>query len=224
MGAGKTSWAIQMMNERPQERFLYVTPYLNECDRIIEACGEERFCQPHDKAGKTKLEDLKAAMAEGRSIATTHELFKMIDREVLAHAEDHGYILILDEVIEVIKPVALDKLDPDVEDMEYSGRVQAMLDREVLVKGEARGNGLAVSLLPGPERRLGFGEIRRYAEEGRAGHGEWRHAGLAIPCRLLFPFQGSLQSDLPVQWAGTEGLLRHSRNGLFQPFGGQSRR
>lgn len=167
MGAGKTSWAIQMMGDRSHERFLYVTPYLNECDRIVEACGSDRFSQPHDKTGQTKLDDLKASMAEGKSVATTHELFKSIDREVMGYVEDHGYILILDEVIEVIKPVSPKKLDADTEELKYSEWVQAMLDREVLVKGEAKGNGSVVCLLPGSEGRLGFGDIRRYAEEGR---------------------------------------------------------
>ncbi len=168
MGAGKTSWAIQMMNDRHAEKFLYVTPYLNECDRIVEACGSDRFKKPHDKTGQTKLDDLKKWMAEGKSVATTHELFKRIDREVMEYVVDHGYILVLDEVIEVIRPVAPKKLDPDAEEVKYSEWVQAMLDCQVLIKGEASGNGSAVKLLPGPETRLvGYGEFRRYAEEGR---------------------------------------------------------
>jgi hypothetical protein len=170
MGAGKTSWAIQMMNERPAEKFLYVTPYLNECDRIVKACGSDRFCEPHDKAGKTKLDSLKASIAEGRSVATTHELFKSIDLEVLGYVEDHGYILILDEVIDVIRPVAPEKAgyDIDFETTKYSEWVQALIDREVLAKGEAKGDGSAVSLIPGPEGRFpGFAKFRLYADEGR---------------------------------------------------------
>ena len=46
MGAGKTSFAIQMMNERKDVNWLYITPLLNECDRIVKACPKRKFVQP----------------------------------------------------------------------------------------------------------------------------------------------------------------------------------
>ena len=36
MGAGKTSYAIQMMTERTEDKFMYVTPFLDEVSRICE--------------------------------------------------------------------------------------------------------------------------------------------------------------------------------------------
>lgn len=37
MGSGKTSWAIQYINESPMAtKFIFITPYLTEIERIIE--------------------------------------------------------------------------------------------------------------------------------------------------------------------------------------------
>lgn len=38
MGSGKTSWAIDEMNSHPERRYLYVTPYLAETERIVASC------------------------------------------------------------------------------------------------------------------------------------------------------------------------------------------
>jgi len=35
MGAGKTSAAINLINNNPDKLFLFVTPYLSEVDRIV---------------------------------------------------------------------------------------------------------------------------------------------------------------------------------------------
>lgn len=46
-GAGKTSAAINFMNNFPNDqRFLYITPYLTEVERIISACPNKKFKQP----------------------------------------------------------------------------------------------------------------------------------------------------------------------------------
>lgn len=44
MGRGKSSAAIQYMNEhKTEKRFMYITPYLTEVERICECCD---FDQP----------------------------------------------------------------------------------------------------------------------------------------------------------------------------------
>lgn len=35
MGSGKSSAAITYMNEHPDDKFIYITPYLNEVKRIV---------------------------------------------------------------------------------------------------------------------------------------------------------------------------------------------
>ena len=45
-GKGKTSWAIQHMKENPHERFLFITPFLTEVERIKTECAELDFVDP----------------------------------------------------------------------------------------------------------------------------------------------------------------------------------
>ena len=51
-GYGKTSWAINHMNEEKFERFIYITPYKDELKRVIKSCDEREFVQPNEKLGK----------------------------------------------------------------------------------------------------------------------------------------------------------------------------
>ncbi len=53
MGAGKTEWSIQHISESEEENFLYITPFLDEVDRIISNTTRD-FKQPINK-GKGKL-------------------------------------------------------------------------------------------------------------------------------------------------------------------------
>ncbi|QUG42639.1 hypothetical protein KD050_05025 [Psychrobacillus sp. INOP01] len=107
MGSGKTSWAIQYINESPAYmKFIFITPYLTEIDRVIENTTK-KFIQPEQKGKKSKLESLKQAIANGENIASTHALLKRSDAELIQLLEAENYILILDEVIDVIDEVSM---------------------------------------------------------------------------------------------------------------------
>lgn len=58
MGAGKTEAAITYMNEHKEKKFIYVTPYLAESNRIKEGCLELHFVEPSNKLGEYHLEKL----------------------------------------------------------------------------------------------------------------------------------------------------------------------
>ena len=62
MGGCKTSWAIDYMNKNVEENILYVSPFLDQDDRIVEACAHTReFKKPINKGnGKLKAKDLYA--------------------------------------------------------------------------------------------------------------------------------------------------------------------
>lgn len=109
-GAGKTSFAIQkMINE--QGMYIYVTPYLSEIERVIKATNSD-FKQPNNKNNKgSKIESLKWLVTRGENIVCTHELFKLCDLEMMDLIKEMGYILILDEVLNVINPVPISKKD-----------------------------------------------------------------------------------------------------------------
>ncbi|MFF2500188.1 hypothetical protein [Peribacillus sp. NPDC058075] len=112
MGSGKTSWAIQYMNEAPIfQKFIYITPFKTEVERVLSSVNRD-FKQPDgDSAGETKLEDIKRLIADGENIVSTHSLFKRVDSEVIDLLEMENYILILDEVMDVIEQVKLSKDD-----------------------------------------------------------------------------------------------------------------
>lgn len=113
MGAGKTNFAIKHMSEAPEgERFIYITPFLAEVDRIIGNVKGRNFVQPTNANSEgRKLRSLKDLIIDGKDIAATHSLFKSADNELITLLKGSGYSLILDEVMDVIEPVNIKRDD-----------------------------------------------------------------------------------------------------------------
>ena len=110
MGSGKTSAAINYMEEHCDEmNFLFITPYLEEIERIKASCRKCRFKDP--KSIGTKLSDLKRLLKHGENIVTTHALFYRVDAEVMELFSKQNYILIMDEVVEVLLPLGITRND-----------------------------------------------------------------------------------------------------------------
>ena len=104
MGSGKSSAAITYMNEHPDQRYLYITPYIDETQRIVDACPEVGFVIPdiRDYKGNfTKTGHFKRLVKAGTSVALTHALFARCDEELSRAIADAGYVIIVDEVIDV---------------------------------------------------------------------------------------------------------------------------
>ena len=76
MGAGKTSWSIQRMNEDKENNYIYITPFLSEVQRVKESCKERKFYEPVN-FGTGKLDSLHKLLLENKNIASTHALFRM---------------------------------------------------------------------------------------------------------------------------------------------------
>lgn len=110
MGTGKTNWAIQYMNENAdKKRFIYITQYNDELkDRIKPQCPNLKFRFARDGH---KVQDFKNMLAAGRNIIATHECFKRADDEVISLLEANDYVLILDEVFDVVIDIPLAKKD-----------------------------------------------------------------------------------------------------------------
>lgn len=106
MGTGKSSAAITYMNEHKDEKFIYITPYLDEANRIKEQCAEMHFMEPSNKIEEfnfKKSEHTAALIKQGRNIATTHQAFKMYSDEMLEDIHNYGYRLIIDENMDVLE-------------------------------------------------------------------------------------------------------------------------
>lgn len=141
MGSGKTSAAINYMNRHKDMRFIYITPFLKEVERIIESCNAEKmenfyigdyyidddslfpesiyvkelcdgFCEPSKINGR-KIEGLKHLLKDNRNIVTTHSLLREFDKEIIELISERNYTLILDEVTNVVEPYKISSKDKE---------------------------------------------------------------------------------------------------------------
>ena len=120
MGRGKSSAAIRYMNRyKGAKRFLYITPYLNEVDRICEQCDFDQSESDH----MSKSAELKIHMRKGKNIAATHSLFYLMDEEALELVRSQNYSLIIDESIQVIERL-------NVTDKDFALIVEQLTDEE----------------------------------------------------------------------------------------------
>jgi hypothetical protein len=110
MGSGKTSAAINKINNDEENKYIFITPYLDEVDRIIEKCNNKKFYSPKN-IGQGKLESLHNLLSKGCNIASTHALFKTYDEKTEELLRLNNYILILDEVCDVVEQLQLKKDD-----------------------------------------------------------------------------------------------------------------
>lgn len=101
MGAGKTSAAINFIKQSPEKKFIYITPYLTEVERIKKECNFKEPVKWNQSA--PKILDLKRLLEKGENIVTTHALFHFFDDEIIDICKALGYTLIMDEVTDVVQ-------------------------------------------------------------------------------------------------------------------------
>lgn len=120
MGAGKTSAAINYMNAS-DKNFVFITPYLNECDRIIDSCPIKMFKSPRDKP-RSKLLNLHFLLERRFNISSTHALFASYTAETIRLIREGHYTLVMDEVFEIVKEINISA--GDVNDLIQSGYIE----------------------------------------------------------------------------------------------------
>ena len=128
MGTGKSSAAITYMNEHKEEKFIYITPYLEEAERIKNGCKSMHFVEPSDKLkeyGFKKSEHTAALIKQGKNITTTHQAFKRYTEDMLDDIREYGYRLIIDENVDV-----LEKYDFHPDD------IQLAIDSGLIIRDE----------------------------------------------------------------------------------------
>jgi hypothetical protein len=132
MGSGKSTWAIQYMNDErnASERFIYVTPINTEVDRIKDACPRRGFHSTNlDTYSGRKMHVVKEWLQNRANICTTHSLFRAADAEFLAYVRDGNYTLILDEAMSVIE--ISDVKATDIETLVKAGNIEFESDGRV---------------------------------------------------------------------------------------------
>ena len=111
MGRGKSSAAIRYMNQnKGAKRFLYITPYLDEVNRICECCDFDQPGSDH----MSKSSELKFHLRAGHNVSATHSLFYLMDEEAIEIIRERRYSLIIDESIQVIERLNISGGDFDV--------------------------------------------------------------------------------------------------------------
>lgn len=114
MGVGKTSAAINMINcSDDDQHFIFVSQLLDEVRRVKKACPGKQFLEPFKTRRSSKSDNLVELLESGRNIATTHSLFSRCTPRVIELIRQNNYILILDEVMDVVEP--LDIKDGDAQ-------------------------------------------------------------------------------------------------------------
>ena len=114
MGSGKTEWAIQYMIDNPEKRFIYITPFLDEIEKRImpRLIKNNITCYtPEFSNTKTKRNDINYLIMDKCNIISTHALFTSLSLKEYELLKNKNYILILDEVVEVIRAEEIAKKD-----------------------------------------------------------------------------------------------------------------
>lgn len=117
-GRGKTTYAINYINQNPTKNFVYITPYLEQVTDVLKRTtvffGKShtyRFAQPSYKDGVTKMDSLINHINKNDDIVSTHALFKNCTKDLAKLIKASHYTLILDEVMNVIEPYPFEKDD-----------------------------------------------------------------------------------------------------------------
>lgn len=108
---GKTCWMLDHINEMDLDiKVIFITPFISETERVKNACKSRKFKLPSSKSGKgSKQMHLKDLLRKRENIASTHALFSNIDDEVIELIRDGNYMLVLDEVMNVISSLDIYK-------------------------------------------------------------------------------------------------------------------
>jgi len=109
MGTGKTTGIFKMMKDNPENRYLYISLFLDEVGdgnrgvegRVQKELPDLNFKMPKN-SGDGKLQALKTLVSNGDNISSTHALFGMFDNEIVEMLVASNYTLIIDEAVDCV--------------------------------------------------------------------------------------------------------------------------
>lgn len=111
-GTGKTTGVIDKINhDITNTKYIYITPFLTEVERVKKECKSRKFKEPEQTKNKTKMNNLKELIKKKQNIVSTHALFKNLDNEILDLEQLKDYVLVMDEVADVVNTVNISKDD-----------------------------------------------------------------------------------------------------------------
>ena len=108
MGQGKSSFAIEMINNSPDNDYIVIVPNLSEVERYQLALDRVSVAPEvaYDivTGRSTKLTGFRELVENGQTIVSTHSMLKNFDDRTLRAVKGGQYTLVLDEVVELIEP------------------------------------------------------------------------------------------------------------------------
>ena len=113
MGAGKTQSIMNYINQS-DNRFLVITPFLDEIVRYRKYCKSKNFKSPKFENKQSKLDNIKTLIERGENIVSKHALFQKFDSELIDICRAQNYTLIMDEVANVIDEYSITKQDFEI--------------------------------------------------------------------------------------------------------------
>lgn len=131
MGGGKSTSAINMINSADDdERFIYLTPYTDEYNRIADGCKHRGVIVPDVKEGHgARIKHVQQLLKEGANISSSHALFDRYTVDMGEDIQKYNYTLFLDESYDVVRTAAKSKI----------ADVQMMINRGDVIADEKTG-------------------------------------------------------------------------------------
>ena len=135
-GAGKTQYCIDLMKKTSgkfgNKRFVYITPFITEINRIVGAVPDTFTPNNKNKQG-TKIESMKLLLDHfSQNIASTHALFKKFTPDMAELVKLQHLTLILDEVMDVVEEVDKDIIPEDDMDVLLTNYIDIAKDTGIV--------------------------------------------------------------------------------------------
>lgn len=112
MGSGKSIAATRYIHKHKGENpYIYVTNTLENAADIKKKLQGCYFCAPNIKTCKSKLQSLYYLLMHKHNIIMTHALFSLITPQICELISKYNYVLIMDEVQNIIEEYNMDGQD-----------------------------------------------------------------------------------------------------------------
>ncbi len=108
MGSGKSTMAINYINNHPNEKYLCIVPLLDECDRY-KKYTHINIIDPKNWGSKWK--QFRCLVEDDMNIVTTHALIQKMDLDMLELLKSKEYTLMIDECLDVLDTYKISKDD-----------------------------------------------------------------------------------------------------------------
>lgn len=112
-GAGKSTKMIEIMKANTLKRYVYITPFKKERDRVAKAVPDT-YMPDNANRSNTKLEGMETLISRyDKNITSTHALFRKFSPAMADLVRTKHLTLILDEVMDVVEELGKDVFPED---------------------------------------------------------------------------------------------------------------